>query len=129
LKILIVGGGGREHALAWKLAQSPLVEGIIASPGNPGIAQMAICVPAPADVSGYADMAAAHGVTLTVVGPEAPLVDGIVDDFRRRGLLIVGPTQAAARLEGSKVFAKEFFKRAGIHAQNRSRACRKHFLL
>jgi phosphoribosylamine---glycine ligase len=114
LKILIVGGGGREHALAWKLAQSPLVKGIIASPGNPGIAQIATCVPAPADVSGYAAIAAAHGVGLTVVGPEAPLVDGIVDDFHRRGLLIVGPTQAAARLEGSKVFAKEFFERAGI---------------
>jgi phosphoribosylamine--glycine ligase len=114
LKILIVGGGGREHALAWKLAQSPLVKGIIGSPGNPGIAQIASCVPAPADVSGYADIAASHGVGLTVVGPEAPLVNGIVDDFRRRGLLVVGPTQAAARLEGSKVFAKEFFKRAGI---------------
>jgi phosphoribosylamine---glycine ligase len=114
LKILIVGGGGREHALAWKLAQSPLVKGIIASPGNPGIAQIANCVPAPTDVSGYADIAAAHGVGLTVVGPEAPLVSGIVDDFNRRGLFIVGPNQAAARLEGSKVFAKEFFERAGI---------------
>jgi phosphoribosylamine--glycine ligase len=114
LKILIVGGGGREHALAWKLAQSPLVNGIVASPGNPGIAQIAECVPAPANVLGYADIAEACGAALTVVGPEAPLVEGIVDHFRQRGLLIVGPRQAAARLEGSKVFAKEFFERAGI---------------
>ncbi|HMF77610.1 MAG TPA: phosphoribosylamine--glycine ligase [Bryobacteraceae bacterium] len=114
MKILIVGGGGREHALAWKLAQSPSVTGIVASPGNPGIAQVATCVPAPVDVSAYVDLALAHGVTLTIVGPEVPLVNGIVDHFRRRGLQIIGPTQAAARLEGSKVFAKEFFKRAGI---------------
>ncbi len=85
-----------------------------ASPGNPGIAQLATCIPAPAGVAGYADLAVALGVELTVVGPEAPLVAGIVDEFRRRGLLIVGPTQAAARLEGSKIFAKQFFERAGI---------------
>jgi phosphoribosylamine---glycine ligase len=114
LKILIVGGGGREHALAWKLKQSPAVKEIVVSPGNPGIASLATCVPAPADVSGYIDIAEAHGITLTIVGPEAPLVAGIVDLFRRRRLLIIGPTQAAARLEGSKIFAKEFFKRAGI---------------
>ena len=114
MKILIVGGGGREHALAWKLAQSPFVKGIIASPGNPGIAQVATCVPAPAEVAGYADVAKAHGVDVTIVGPEAPLVAGIVDEFYRLRLRIIGPTQAAARLEGSKIFAKEFFKRAGI---------------
>jgi phosphoribosylamine--glycine ligase len=114
LKILIVGGGGREHALAWKLSQSPLVNGIVASPGNPGIAQVATCVPAPADVAGYAGIAKAHSVTLTIVGPEAPLVGGIVDEFYRRRLAIIGPTKAAAKLEGSKLFAKEFFKRAGI---------------
>ena len=114
MKILIVGGGGREHALAWRLAKSPLVTGLFASPGNPGITQVATCVAAPADVAGYADFAAARGIDLTVVGPEAPLVAGIVDHFNRRGLKIIGPTQAAARLEGSKIFAKQFFERAGI---------------
>jgi phosphoribosylamine--glycine ligase len=114
LKILIVGGGGREHALAWRLAKSPSVTGIVASPGNPGIAQIGTCVAAPAAVSGYVDLAEAHRVDLTVVGPEAPLVNGIVDIFQRRGLKIVGPTQAAARLEGSKIFAKQLFERAGI---------------
>jgi len=114
LKILIVGGGGREHALVWKLSQSPSIKGIVASPGNPGIARIATCVPAPADVAGYADIAKAHGVQLTIVGPEAPLVAGIVDEFYRQRLKIIGPTKAAARLEGSKLFAKEFFKRAGI---------------
>ncbi|MBV8706484.1 MAG: phosphoribosylamine--glycine ligase, partial [Acidobacteriaceae bacterium] len=114
MKILIVGSGGREHALAWKLAQSPHISGMIASPGNPGIARVATCVPAPRDVSGYADIAQAHGVDLTIVGPEAPLVAGIVDQFYDRSLKIIGPTQAAARLEGSKIFAKQFFGRAGI---------------
>ncbi len=75
---------------------------------------MATCIPAPAGVAGYADMAEALGIELTVVGPEAPLVAGIVDEFQRRGMRIVGPTQAAARLEGSKIFAKQFFERAGI---------------
>lgn len=111
---MIVGGGGREHALAWKLSQSPLVSGIVASPGNPGIAQIATCVPTPPDVSGYADIAQAHAVNLTIVGPEAPLVAGVVDEFNRRGMRIIGPTRAAARLEGSKLFAKEFFARASI---------------
>jgi phosphoribosylamine--glycine ligase len=115
LKILIVGGGGREHAMAWRLQKSPNVKGIWASPGNPGIAQVATCVAAPpGGVAGYADMAQALAIDLTVVGPEAPLVAGIVDEFRHRGLRIIGPTQAAARLEGSKIFAKEFFQRAGI---------------
>ena len=114
MRILIVGGGGREHALAWRLAQSPLVTGIIASPGNPGIAQIATCFPAPFHLRGYADLAAAQKIDLTIVGPEAPLVAGIVDEFLRRGLKIVGPAQAAARLEGSKQFAKEFFRRYGI---------------
>ncbi len=114
MKILIVGGGGREHALAWRLKQSPAVKEIIASPGNPGIAQIATCLPIPPSLSGYADMAAAHGAHLTIVGPEAPLVDGIVDLFYRRRLKIVGPTKAAAQLEGSKIFAKRFFEKASI---------------
>jgi phosphoribosylamine--glycine ligase len=114
LNILIIGGGGREHALAWRLAKSPSVKGIVASPGNPGIAQVGQCVPAPADIAGYVDIATAHKVDLTVVGPEAPLVNGIVDRFRESNLRIIGPTKAAARLEGSKLFAKKFFARAGI---------------
>ena len=115
MKILIIGGGGREHALAWRLQKSPNVKAIFASPGNPGIAQVAMCLPPPAEgVGGYADMAQTLQVDLTVVGPEAPLVQGVVDEFRRRGLRIVGPTQAAARLEGSKIFAKQFFERADI---------------
>lgn len=115
MKILIIGGGGREHALAWRLRKSPKVTGIWVSPGNPGIAQIATCVPVPSGgVSGYADMAQALLINMTIVGPEAPLVEGIVDEFRKRRMRIVGPTQAAARLEGSKIFAKQFFERAGI---------------
>jgi len=114
LKILIIGGGGREHALAWRLHKSPGVKQILASPGNPGIAQIATCLPAPAQISGYVDMAIANNVQLSIVGPEAPLVAGIVDEFYRRRLKIVGPTKAAAQLEGSKIFAKRFFERAGI---------------
>jgi phosphoribosylamine--glycine ligase len=114
VKILIIGSGGREHALAWRLAQSPSVKGLIASPGNPGIAQLAQCVPGPISVDGYAAIAADYAVDLTVVGPEAPLVEGIVDRFRQRGLAIIGPTQAAAQLEGSKIFAKRFFEAVGI---------------
>jgi phosphoribosylamine---glycine ligase len=105
MQILVIGSGGREHALAWKLAQSPGVE-LIAAPGNPGIAQLAKCVPMAAVEELWPD--------LTVVGPEVPLVDGIVDRFRARGLKIVGPAQAAARLEGSKAFAKSFFVQSGI---------------
>jgi phosphoribosylamine---glycine ligase len=114
MRILIVGGGGREHALAWRLEQSPQVTAILASPGNPGISEIGNIYPAPASVAGYADLALAKSIDLTVVGPEAPLVAGIVDEFRSRRLPIIGPTQAAARLEGSKLFAKEFFKNAGI---------------
>ena len=115
MKILIIGGGGREHALAWRLQKSPDVKGIWASPGNPGITQVATCIAPPAGgVAGYADIAQTLQIDLTVVGPEAPLVTGIVDEFRKRRLLIVGPTKAAARLEGSKIFAKQFFERAGI---------------
>jgi phosphoribosylamine--glycine ligase len=114
LKILIIGSGGREHALAWRLAKSPDAHTLLASPGNPGIEEIATCLPVPARVEDYAALAEAHQVNLTVVGPEAPLVAGIVDEFNRRRLKIIGPTQAAARLEGSKIFAKEFFRRAGI---------------
>jgi phosphoribosylamine--glycine ligase len=115
LIILVIGGGGREHALVWKLAQSAFVTGIIATPGNPGIAQVALCVPAqgtsPAD---YLAVAEKHNAHLTVVGPEVPLIEGIVDAFRAAGRKIFGPTAAAAQLEGSKVFAKNFFARHSI---------------
>jgi phosphoribosylamine--glycine ligase len=100
MRILIIGSGGREHALAWKLAQSPGVQ-LLASLGNPGIANVARCMPL--------KDARAKRPDLTVVGPEVPLVEGIVDSFREAGLPIVGPTREAARLEGSKVFAKTFF--------------------
>jgi phosphoribosylamine--glycine ligase len=114
LKILIVGGGGREHALAWRLWKSESVTELIAVPGNPGIEALATCLTGLSDIGAYAALAEQSGVDLTVVGPEAPLVNGIVDEFRLRGLQIVGPTQAAAQLEGSKIFAKQFFERAGI---------------
>lgn len=114
MRVLIVGGGGREHALAWRLAQSPSVKAIVASPGNPGIAALGQCVAEPATISGYCDLAHAYSIDLTVVGPEAPLVAGIANEFRRRDLKIIGPTAAAARLEGSKRFAKDFFRRTHI---------------
>lgn len=116
MNVLVIGGGGREHALVWRLAQSPSVSQVFASPGNPGIAQIATSLPAPARVVDYAPLIQSHNIGLTVVGPEAPLVAGVVDVFRAAGLPIIGPTQAAARLEGSKVFAKEFFRMAGIPA-------------
>lgn len=114
MKILVLGGGGREHALAWKLAQSPGAE-IYAAPGNPGMARVATCIPAPdATPEGYLALAQDVGAELTVVGPEAPLVAGVVDAFRAHGRLIVGPDRDAARLEGSKVFAKNFLIQRGI---------------
>lgn len=115
MKVLIIGSGGREHAIAWRLAQSPSVEKLYAAPGNPGIARAAECIsPAPAAPEELARLAESTGADLTVVGPEAPLVAGAVDAFRSRGLAIVGPTARAARLEGSKIFAKEFMRRAMI---------------
>jgi phosphoribosylamine--glycine ligase len=112
MKILVVGSGGREHALTWKLRESQLMKEIYCAPGNAGIAQEAECIPVdfshPADVL---DLARRTRTDLTVVGPEAPLVTGVVDEFERAGLTIVGPTKAAARLEGSKIFAKQFMQR------------------
>jgi len=110
MRILVLGSGGREHALCWKLAQSKGVE-VFASPGNPGIARIGTCLPA---ASSFLAVAEAAGADLTVVGPEVPLVAGVVDEFRARGLKIVGPTQAAAQLEGSKIFAKNFFVQTNI---------------
>ncbi|MGC9951141.1 MAG: phosphoribosylamine--glycine ligase [Bryobacteraceae bacterium] len=115
MKVLIVGSGGREHALAWRIAQSAEVERVFVAPGNPGIARVAECVPA-GDGSPGAHLAVAESVEadLTVVGPEAPLVAGVVDAFRARGHAIFGPTAAAAQLEGSKIFAKNFLQQRDI---------------
>jgi len=115
MKVLIIGGGGREHALAWRLAQSPEVEKIFASPGNPGIARIATCLPASdGSPDAYLSIADFVDADLTVVGPEAPLVAGVVDHFRSRGRLIFGPTADAARLEGSKTHAKNFLQQSNI---------------
>ncbi len=115
MKILVVGGGGREHALVWKVAQSPLVEKIYCAPGNPGIADLAECVSIAADnISGLCDFAKEQGIDLTVVGPEVPLTLGIVDLFQAEGLLVFGPSKAAAQLEGSKGFSKDLMARYNI---------------
>ena len=112
MRILVLGSGGREHALAWKLAQSPGVS-VYAAPGNPGIAKVGTCLPVVAGAS-YLEIAEAIGADLTIVGPEAPLVAGVVDAFRARGRKIVGPDRRAAQLEGSKVFAKNFLLQSKI---------------
>lgn len=115
MRVLVVGGGGREHALCWKLRQSPELEELFCAPGNPGIAAVADCVPIAVDEIGkLADFATDLNIDLTVVGPELPLTLGLVDEFERRGLAVFGPRQTAAELEGSKVFAKEFMGRHGI---------------
>ncbi|HRH87654.1 MAG TPA: phosphoribosylamine--glycine ligase [Rubrivivax sp.] len=115
MKVLVIGGGGREHALAWKLAQSPRVQKVFVAPGNGGTAaEAALTNIAIDDLGALADFAAAEKIGLTVVGPEAPLAAGVVDLFRQRGLRIFGPTRAAAQLESSKAFAKDFMQRHGI---------------
>jgi len=115
MKVLIVGGGGREHALAWKLCRDDPGLELIAAPGNPGIASLAKCFPIAADnLKGLADLAEEEQVDVTIVGPEAPLDAGIVNLFQTRGLPIFGPTREAARIESSKRFAKELMVRAGI---------------
>jgi phosphoribosylamine--glycine ligase len=117
MKVLLIGGGGREHALAWKLALSPQVEQILVVPGNPGIAAVEKCQCLElslADLNKVADFAEENSIDLTVVGPEATLVAGIVDIFNSRGLPIFGPTKAAAELEGSKAFSKELMAKYHI---------------
>lgn len=115
MKILVLGGGGREHALVWKLRESPLVEKIWCAPGNGGIAAEAECVAIDAaDVGAIVAFAEKVHPDLTIVGPELPLVNGLTDAFRQRNWAIVGPSQQAAQLEGSKVFSKEFLLRHGI---------------
>ncbi len=115
MKVLVIGAGGREHALVWKLAQSPQVEKIFVAPGNGGTRELAENLPIGVDETvKLADFASSNKIGLTVVGPEGPLVHGIVDYFTSRGLKIFGPTKAAARLEGSKVFAKRMMERFGV---------------
>jgi phosphoribosylamine--glycine ligase len=112
---LVVGSGGREHALAWKISQSPLLKKLFCAPGNPGTAQVAENVPiAETDIEGLAEFAGREKIDLTVVGPEKPLAMGIVDEFESQGLRIFGPSKKAAELEGSKIFAKQFMERHRI---------------
>ncbi|HLY38031.1 MAG TPA: phosphoribosylamine--glycine ligase, partial [Candidatus Binatia bacterium] len=111
MKVLVVGGGGREHALVWKLKQSPRVDALWCAPGNAGIAEQAECVPIAADdLKGLLRFATEQQIDLTVVGPELPLTMGIVDKFTSAGLRAFGPTAAAAQLEGSKAFTKELLR-------------------
>ncbi|HEX9696952.1 MAG TPA: phosphoribosylamine--glycine ligase [Actinomycetota bacterium] len=115
MRVVVVGSGGREHALAWGLSRSPSVEKVFCAPGNAGIADVAVCEPiAPGDAAAIADFAGAQGADLIVIGPEAPLVDGEADRLRERGLRVFGPSAAAAMLEGSKAYAKDVMRRAGI---------------
>ena len=120
MRVLIVGSGGREHALAWKLAQSPSLTELHAAPGNPGIANCAECHPIRADdAEGILGLSRSLGVELVVVGPELPLVLGLADALRRFGFLVFGPSAAAARIEGSKAFAKEVMAAAAVPAAGR----------
>ena len=115
MKILVVGSGGREHALVWKIKQSKKVEKIYCAPGNAGISRMADCVDiSVTDVKKLLKFAKKEKIDLTVVGPESSLVAGIVDVFEKNGLRIFGPTKKAAELEGSKVFSKEFLEKYNI---------------
>jgi phosphoribosylamine--glycine ligase len=117
MKVLVVGNGGREHALVWKIRQSPLVTDVYCAPGNAGIVGSADCVPIDtSNIVEVADFAQTIKADLTVVGPELPMVLGIADEFTRRGLRIFCPSRAAAEIEGSKAFAREFMQRRGIAA-------------
>lgn len=115
MKVLVIGSGGREHALVWKLAQSPRVETVYCAPGNGGTGLQGVNVPiGVSDFDALAAFAVQHEVGLTVVGPEVPLIDGIVDHFKQKGLRIFGPNAVAAQLEGSKIFAKEAMVNTGV---------------
>ena len=115
MKVLVIGSGGREHALVWKISQSPMVDKIYCAPGNAGIAQLAECVAIKAeDLDGLLDFALQNEIGLTVVGPEVPLTMGVVDKFQEKGLKIFGPSGRAAEIEGSKTFAKDLMAKYGI---------------
>jgi phosphoribosylamine--glycine ligase len=115
VKVLVVGSGGREHALAWKLAQAPGLAELHAAPGNPGIAELGTCHPVhPEDGEALLALSRSVGVDLVVVGPEGPLVAGVADELRHAGVAVFGPSAAAARIEGSKTFAKEIMRAAGV---------------
>ncbi len=115
MKVLLIGSGGREHALAWKLRQSSRLEELHAAPGNPGIAQVGECHPIRAeDGEGLRDLARGLDADLVVIGPDAPLVNGVADELRHAGLAVFGPSRAAARIEGSKSFAKDVMRTAGV---------------
>ena len=115
MKVLVIGGGGREHALVWKIRQSPLVDEVFVAPGNAGTAAVGRNLEISAgDIEGLLDFARAEGIGLTVVGPEAPLMEGVVDRFQAEGLLIFGPKREPAQIEGSKSFAKSLMGRAGV---------------
>ncbi|MBE0448661.1 MAG: phosphoribosylamine--glycine ligase [Actinobacteria bacterium] len=115
MRVLVIGGGGREHALAWKINQSPMVGGVFCIPGNGGIAEIAQCLRIDqSNSNALADFAVEKSIGLTVIGPEAPLVAGVADAFAKRGLKVFGPNRKAAQLEGSKIFAKYIMNKYGI---------------
>src|SRR5947208_13905408 len=117
MRVLVVGGGGREHALCWRLSHNAAIERLFAAPGNAGIAEVATLVPVAADeVGAIADFAERESIDLTVVGPEVPLVAGLADEMEARGLPVFGPTRDAARLEGSKAWARSLCVDHGIPA-------------
>lgn len=114
-KILVIGSGGREHALCWKLASSQRISKVFCAPGNAGIDQHAICIPLKiSDINGLISFVKKEGVDITLIGPEAPLAQGLVDRFKEQGLIVFGPTKAAAEIEASKVFSKDLLTKAGI---------------
>jgi phosphoribosylamine--glycine ligase len=115
MKVLVIGSGGREHALAWKLERSPSVDELISAPGSPGMASLGKTFPVGVeDLEGLAQLATEEAIDLTVVGPEIPLVDGVADVFASKGLTVFGPSKAAAEIEGSKVFCRELARRNGV---------------
>jgi phosphoribosylamine---glycine ligase len=120
VKVLVVGSGGREHALSWKLSRSPRLDALHAAPGNPGIAQLGECHPVRAeDAEGLLALCRELAIDLVVIGPETPLVAGLADTLRHAGLAVFGPTRAAARIEGSKIFAKDVLQSAGVPTARR----------
>ncbi|HDL41594.1 MAG TPA: phosphoribosylamine--glycine ligase, partial [Actinobacteria bacterium] len=116
MNVMLIGGGGREHAMGWKLRQSPYLSNLLSVPGNPGLAQLGAVLPNvdPTDVATICDLAVANAIDLVVVGPEAPLAAGLIDALDAAGIRAFGPTKDAARLESSKAFSKDIMTRAGV---------------